>query len=557
MMPRNDVGAWPPLPAIGGLPGLPSAVAVKQVPAGSGAYPLPAIGGQIGNADGPRTRRPRRLFAIATTQAAGDGAYPLPTVGVVANAGRVGGDGSPQPGAASPLPAIGGQPPAAYREPQLATSDAYPLPVIGVPQTAIGARVDRDRSMQCVKQIASDDAFPLPAIGGVPGSGTRTVRSEGDRDRQQKRRARQLSGIGNGAQQARRCARRGQAQLTSASASALPALPAIESGSSVGANIQHPATLSGDAGVPLPAIGGAASAAAGPRGRKVWDCPCTTHDLHRVATEYGGDLASVGVDALPADWLNVECAKRTLMAIGIAADEIDVLEVYAGSGNWTNACQAAGLRAGPCVDSVGRAMPWDMLQARWRRALWAIMVVCLPSWVHSGFPCTFWSHFTHMTQKASTSELEGDRTLALVHVIVTLQLAAWQNMHKRHVSFENPPRCASWRLDIVEHTLAAIGAKKYFFDSCAWGHADPVSKKPIKKQQCVASTADLSGLRRRCACHAGRGRCPRGIHEVVQGAIVFPSGKRITRSAWSAAYPVSLCDAWAQIVKECVLAIGS
>ena len=270
----------------------------------------------------------------------------------------------------------------------------------------------------------------------------------------------------------------------------------------------------------------------------------------------GGDLASVGVDAVPAAWLNVENAKRKLMAIGIAADEIDVLEVYAGSGNWTNACQAAGLRAGPCVDSMG-AVPWDMLQAQWRCALWAIMVVCLPSWVHSGFPCTFWSHFTHLRRKASTSELEEDRTSALVHVIVTLQLAAWQHLHKRHVSFENPPKCASWRLDVVERTLAAIGAKKYFFDSCVWDHTDPVSKKPINKQQCVASTADLSGLCRRCACHAGRGRCPRGIHEVVQGEIIFPSGARVRRSVWSAAYPADLCNAWAQIVKECVLAIGN
>ena len=512
MMPSNDVDAWPPLPAIGGLP---LAVCVKQVPASSGAYPMPAIGGQIGGADGPRTQRPRVARAcrlLVTTQAAGDDAYPLPTIGVVANAGRVGGDGSPQPGAASPLPAIGGQPPAAYREPQPATSDAYPLPIIGVPQTAIGARVDRERSTQCVKQTASDDVSPLPAIGGMPGSGMQTVRSEGDRDRQQKRRARQLLGTGNGAQQARRCARREQAQPASA-------LPAIESGSSVGANTQHSANLSGDAGVPLPAVGGAASAAAGLQGRSVWRCPCTTHDLHRVATKYGGDLASVGVDAVPAAWLNVENAKRKLMAIGIAADEIDVLEVYAGSGNWTNACQAAGLRAGPCVDSMG-AVPWDMLQAQWRCALWAIMVVCLPSWVHSGFPCTFWSHFTHLRRKASTSELEEDRTSALVHVIVTLQLAAWQHLHKRHVSFENPPKCASWRLDVVERTLAAIGAKKYFFDSCAWDHTDPVSKKPIKKQQCVASTADLSGLCRRCACHAGRGRCPRGVHEVVQGVII-------------------------------------
>ena len=92
------------------------------------------------------------------------------------------------------------------------------------------------------------------------------------------------------------------------------------------------------------------------------------------------------------------------------------------------------------------------------------MVVCLPCWVRSGLPCTCWSRFAHMTRKASTSELEEDRTSALVHVIVTLQLAAWQCMHKRHVSFENPPKCASWRLEVVERTLAAIGTKKYLFD---------------------------------------------------------------------------------------------
>ena len=50
-------------------------------------------------------------------------------------------------------------------------------------------------------------------------------------------------------------------------------------------------------------------------------------------------------------------------------------------------------------------------------------------------------------------------TRSLPCIISPQQLAAWQHLHMRHVSFENPPQCASWRLDIVERTLAAIGAK--------------------------------------------------------------------------------------------------
>ena len=65
---------------------------------------------------------------------------------------------------------------------------------------------------------------------------------------------------------------------------------------------------------------------------------------------------------------------------------------------------------------------------------------------------------------------------------------------KYHVSFENPPSARSWKLDIVKNTVAAIGANTYKTDSCAWGHADPVSGKPVKKSSvaCVASTASLS-----------------------------------------------------------------
>ena len=124
------------------------------------------------------------------------------------------------------------------------------------------------------------------------------------------------------------------------------------------------------------------------------------------------------------------------------------------------------------------------------------------------------------------------------------------------MSFENPPSARSWKLAFVKNTVAAIGADTYKADSCAWGHIDPVSGKPVKKEQCVASTACLSSLVRRCTCYSGPGRCPAGIHELVQGSMLDAiGGKRIQRSRWAGTYPEDLCRAWAQVVRASIASI--
>ena len=134
-----------------------------------------------------------------------------------------------------------------------------------------------------------------------------------------------------------------------------------------------------------------------------------------------------------------------------------------------------------------------------------------------------------------------------------------------HVSFENPPSARSWSLDVVKDTMAAIGADTYKTDSCAWGHVDPESGKPVKKEQCVASTACLSSLVRRCTCYSGPGRCPSGVHQRVHGSMSMPvvgdtapavGGKCINRSTWAGAYPEDLCRAWAQVVRASIAGIS-
>ena len=298
----------------------------------------------------------------------------------------------------------------------------------------------------------------------------------------------------------------------------------------------------------------------GPKRRRLKQktLPClrenATDDLHILADMFGGDLLNATMPAsggsVPSSWLEYSSCAAVLREHGISPSRVDVLEVYAGCANWTSACRVAGLSVGPAIDNKHQQSRWDLLSAKWRRVLWAIAVVCQPRWIHSGFPCTFWVRLAHLTRKKTREQNEADRLRALVHVVVTTQLANWQHRHNLIMSFENPPGAASWNLDIVQRTLAEAKMQRVYFDSCAWGHCDVESGKPYLKRQCIAASAsvDLSPLARKCTCPGGRAR---GVHQVVEGTVRVPGEqKAVSRSTKSGEYPTALCRAWAQLVKE-------
>ena len=93
--------------------------------------------------------------------------------------------------------------------------------------------------------------------------------------------------------------------------------------------------------------------------------------------------------------------------------------------------------------------------------------------------------------------------------------------------------------------------KQVYFDSCAWGHHDPVSMKPYLKPQCIVASVDLSPLERRCSCPGGR---KAGVHERIEGSTKVPGvlGRRssIPRTVLSGQYPSALCHSWARLVNE-------
>lgn len=280
--------------------------------------------------------------------------------------------------------------------------------------------------------------------------------------------------------------------------------------------------------------------------------PHAFDDLEMLSHLYGADLGAVDTSRLPADWQDPTHARQLLAEAGLNTEALDVLEVYAGTAGFTVACKSLGLRVGPPIDikSAIGGKSWDMLQPQFRRLLWALVVVCKPKWLHSGFPCTFWTSLAHCTRRRSPQDDEHIRLRELVHLVLSLQLAHWQFKNGCHVSLENPPACASWRMDITIRTLAAIGATKHIFDSCAWGHRDPGNGRLYKKTQCIASTGNLSSLLRKCSC----GSNPQ--HQEVQGvvSILLPGQtKRVRRSTYAGAYPKRLCDAWAAAVQQQVV----
>ena len=229
---------------------------------------------------------------------------------------------------------------------------------------------------------------------------------------------------------------------------------------------------------------------------------------------------------------------------------IHAFELYGGMGNFYKAVMSLGLHVGFLCD---RQLPhWahaqrstvDLLTGEARRLVWAFLVIFKPFWVHSGFPCTWWTALCHFTRKSSDTVYRQQRLEALVHVRFSSQVLRWQCDRGAAGSLEQPPACHSYELSWIVNLISSASLMPYRFDSCAWEHRDPVSGLPYKKPQRFNANRDISSICRRCQCN--------GEHERVQGRVASGPCKGMCRSTISGAYPLAMCEAWAQVVADVV-----
>lgn len=182
-------------------------------------------------------------------------------------------------------------------------------------------------------------------------------------------------------------------------------------------------------------------------------------DIARLAQQFGEDLLTV-----PSNWISVSYATSELQQRGVAStrEQPLLLEIFAGCANLTRAVVGAGWQACPPVDinvAFGTGPGLDLLTND-RRFVWHMLAVCKPAWVHLAFPCTFWSPMAHFTRQRPPEEDEQSRTRALVFITFARQVVLHQVSLGHHASFEQPPACISWSLDIVQDIVTSANMKK-------------------------------------------------------------------------------------------------
>ena len=197
------------------------------------------------------------------------------------------------------------------------------------------------------------------------------------------------------------------------------------------------------------------------------------------------------------------------------------------------------MATGPSIDknpANGKNFAADLLTPEGRRQVWAMLVRFRPIWIHLGFPCTFWSPMAHLTRDQDISRNAQTRLRELVFIAFSRQVVKWHASRWQRVSIESRPRCHSWALDITQDMVKAGKLITVTFDGCAWGMVDPGNGRAYKMAMRIASTVDLSAMRRRCN--------RQHEHQIVTGNVDLGVRKGTSRTQAAGEYPRELCRAW-------------
>ena len=185
-----------------------------------------------------------------------------------------------------------------------------------------------------------------------------------------------------------------------------------------------------------------------------------------------------------------------------------------------------------------------------------------PFWIHVAPPCTYW---TPMSRFTATRTLKDWLDLGLEQKNLLnfgLHITWLQHTKQRRATFEQPPRCASWRLQRMQFLQKHF--KYYKFPSCSFGMRDPESHKPVQKLQALLGNFSLKAMLRPCSCpvpprvqhtapsgrRRSRSKWIRPKHGHLQGSFRSGPFKGMRRTAWAGRYPRKMCEALAGIALE-------
>ena len=223
----------------------------------------------------------------------------------------------------------------------------------------------------------------------------------------------------------------------------------------------------------------------------------------------------------------------------------DFWEIWSGCGHLTSAFVGLDRVAGPSVDILpNNTVPRLVLNLESEEDenfLWWLLQQYRPRHVHVSPPCTFWTLIGRLTARRTREEWQQLRRKYMHHLMLAVKLMFWQSEHGLTGSFEQPPRCVSWRLRRVRSLLALPGWQRYVWDSCRYGARDPGSGLPYLKTQAFAFNVDLSSMVVRCECQPGS-------HQNIEGNVVGGPRHGERRTRISGEFPAAMCEKLAAII---------
>ena len=267
-----------------------------------------------------------------------------------------------------------------------------------------------------------------------------------------------------------------------------------------------------------------------------------------VVDDSGSDSDKEGVRVMLTIRTQAQAAwhrKRVSHCFVAGPGRWDFWEIWSGCGNFTASVAQAGGVVGPSVDILGSTsvsrLVLDLESPEDVEFMWWLLHEYKPRHVHVGPPCTFWTKMSRFTAIRTQTEWKALRAIASHHLKLAVRIMRRQSSQGRTASFEQPPRCISWRLHCVQDLVELPGWSRYSWPSCAYGHKDPGSGRPFLKRQSFAANVDFTSLQVPCSC-------PKGSHQRVQG--VVQSGERagLRRTVVSGEYPPMMCDKLASLI---------
>ena len=213
-----------------------------------------------------------------------------------------------------------------------------------------------------------------------------------------------------------------------------------------------------------------------------------------------------------------------------------VLELFAGTGRWTQAMEKAGLRVFPGFE-LANGKQYDLLNSEIQDIVLSLIRGKQIWLVHLGTPCTAWSRARHGIRNVAKARYKEQ--VAVATAIFTCRVIRECLKHGVAFTLENPLSSRLWEFKPIQDILSHKNVFMVVFDHCCYG-------MPYKKSiGLMTNTPQFKTLGLRC--------CGGHKHIQLKGTeTVTHNGATTTRNrtAGAGAYPIKLCRLWAQISRQ-------